>query len=349
MCANPLMYTILRWKFGPNVPITLQTVYGVWNMDFFRFVMPWFCVNSNQSILSAISCGYISAVWPLFLIILISLAMELHKRNFMLVVYPWWLINQVSSGVIQHRFAQTNLIHTFASFFLLSYLKTIYVSFTLIGPVQLDMEKGTFSKAHLLSFDPQINYLSRDHLVYAVPAILIILMLGVFLPIVLLLYPTRIGTWFGERWRTGRIRNAGKTFIEAFQGCYKDGTNGDRDYRALPGFYLLVRVLFAALFAIRTESSLHSSKNLDLIGILVCLFTTAFYGLAKPYKTKRHNSYDVMLYSKWAALNLIFYVIIRVETYMTSILVTYLVLILLPLTVALLIVLKSCLHGILKM
>ena len=106
-------------------------------------------------------------------------------------------------------------------------------------------------------------------------------MLGVFLPIVLLLYPTRIGSWFGERWRTGRIRNAGKTFIEAFQGCYKDGTNGDRDYRALPGYYLLVRVLFAALFAIRTESSLHSSKNLHLIGILVCLFTTAFYGLAK--------------------------------------------------------------------
>ena len=41
--------------------------------------------------------------------------------------------------------------------------------------------------------------------------------------------------------QSGRLRNAVKTFIEAMNGSYKDGSAGTRDYRALPGLLLLLR------------------------------------------------------------------------------------------------------------
>ena len=42
----------------------------------------------------------------------------------------------------------------------------------------MNTENGTLSPSTWLSFDPQIHYFSHDHLVYAVPAILIILVIG---------------------------------------------------------------------------------------------------------------------------------------------------------------------------
>ena len=177
-------------SLGRYVLIFFQTIHGIWNMDFFRFVVPRFCVSSNQSVLSAISSGYISALWPFFLIIMISLTMELHKYNFKVVVYPWKLINWVSSGAVRRRFAETNLIHTFVSFFLHSYMKAIFVSFSLLGVTtssSLNSLDGTILHTWRNSFDPQISYFSHQHLVYVVPAMMLILLLGVFILLVLLL------------------------------------------------------------------------------------------------------------------------------------------------------------------
>ena len=335
VATNPSIYTISSLDLGHYVIITFLTVHGFWNMDFFRHVVPAFCVSRHQSILSAISSGYISAVWPLFLIIMISLAMELHKRNFKAVVHTWKLINRLSSGAIQRRFAETNLIHTFASFFLLSYFRTIYVSSALLGaitPSHLNTENGTFSPSTLLSIDPQIHYFSRDHLVYAVPAILIILVIGVLIPLVMIIYPTRVGTWVGNRWRTGRIRNASKTFIEAFQGCYKDGTNGDRDYRAVPALCLFVRLILGTIYPFRIDSSVSHLKTLCMVFLTMSIIMAAFYGLAKPYKAKHHNCYDVMLYSLMAVLTVMLYFIFSLQAHSSFLVQIFAVLSFLPVT-----------------
>ena len=79
--SDSTTYTVLA-KSSDWVPIVLQSLYGIWNMDFLRLVIPRFCVSQEVSVLGAISTGYISAFWPLVLVVLTSLAMHLHKRNF---------------------------------------------------------------------------------------------------------------------------------------------------------------------------------------------------------------------------------------------------------------------------
>ena len=40
---------------SPRVLTAIITLYGVWNMDFLRLVIPPFCVTHNVSVLGAIS------------------------------------------------------------------------------------------------------------------------------------------------------------------------------------------------------------------------------------------------------------------------------------------------------
>ena len=78
----------------------LVPVHSLWNNEYGFF-------QANTTILStlgAVTCGYISAVWPLILILLVSLAMELNKRDFKVAVYPWKFIDRVSFGVVKQWF-----------------------------------------------------------------------------------------------------------------------------------------------------------------------------------------------------------------------------------------------------
>ena len=295
---NPLVFTTVS-KAGKRLPYVLLTLYGIWNMDFLRLIIPPFCVSSRANILVAVSTGYIGALWPLLLIILTSLSMELHKRNYKVTMYPWKLAKKISFGKIQRYFSDTNLVHTFATFLFLSYLKFISTSSSLLEIVHayVFVQNGThLSRVQKLSADPDIPYLGRHHIHYAITAFIILVILGIVLPVALILYPTRLGSHLNcASETTGRRWQAVKTFIEAFQGSYKDGTKGDRDYRAVSGAYLLIRVLGGLLFAFINSKTTTNYSNTALTAAGAAMLTAAFFGLAKPYKIARHNLIDVLL------------------------------------------------------
>ena len=285
--VDGMLFTIAFQRIS-SAALFLFTAYGIWNMDFFKRVIPPFCVSQKLSTLGAITCGYMSAVWPLILIILVSLAMELNKRDFKVAVYPWKFIDRVSCGVVKPWFAQTNPVHIFATFFILSYSKILFVSFSLLKityPQQLS--HGSTNNLRSLSVDPHIHYFSPGHLPYVVPAITIIVTLGVLLPLLLILYPTRCGSrYFG-----GRVV---KTFIEAFQGSYKDGTNGTRDYRAVSALYLVCRVVIWT-YTVQFVKHQPTIPGGWFIVSFLSMVGAAFFGFARPYKSSTHNLLDVLI------------------------------------------------------
>ena len=340
--TDPYTYTVLA-KSGHWVPITLQSLYGIWNMDFLRLVIPRFCVSQGVSILGAISTGYISAFWPLVLVVLTSIGMHLHKRNFRIVVYPWKFVNWTLCGLVQQKFNKINLIHTFATFFLLSHLKIVYVSISLLATMRISNiypDPTIFHASTDYSLDPYITFLSRDHLLYAVPAILVFVLIGMFLPLVLILYPTRCGTWLGGRLQSGRLRNAVRTFVEAMNGSYKDGSAGTRDYRVVPGLMLLSRGAIAACCTFRGDRFFQQSSVFVCVA-LVFMALTAFFGLFKPYKTTRHNLYDVLLCSLSAVECIFFFTTLSFSTSERHVEYCTAVLIFIPLTVVVIGLFKS--------
>ena len=72
--------------------------------------------------------------------------------------------------------------------------------------------------------------------------------LDFFLILLMCLYPCQ---WFQKCLNHCRLQSHFlHTFIDAFQGCYKDGTNGSRDCRWFAGLYLFTRILILILLGV---------------------------------------------------------------------------------------------------
>ena len=79
------------------------------------------------------------------------------------------------------------------------------------------------------------------------------------------------------------------TFMDTFQGGFKDGTNGTRDCRYFAAVYLIVRVALYISLGISIATFNFSMINgvLLLFGLLLVMF--------HPYKKSLYNKIDISL------------------------------------------------------
>ena len=88
--------------------------------------------------------------------------------------------------------------------------------------------------------------------------------------------------------------------MDAFQGCYKDGTNGTRDCRYFPVVYLILRILTQAAYTL--------TLSIFFYPLNAVFGTTAAFLVAtvRPYKVDFYNSFDTfVLFSFSAAYSLV--------------------------------------------
>ena len=78
-------------------------------------------------------------------------------------------------------------------------------------------------------------------------------------------------------------------FVESFQGQYKDGTKGTRDFRMASASFLILRIL--TLVSFYKASTLWVSS--DVQGLLL-LCTTCIYAVVRPYKHNFRNIADIL-------------------------------------------------------
>ena len=74
-----------------------------------------------------------------------------------------------------------------------------------------------------------------------------------------------------------------RTFMEVFQGPFKDGTNDTNDYRYFSGFFLLLPLVLNLIFSQTLSSFYYPMVSLFILIYLLLLI--AF----QPYKQKIHN------------------------------------------------------------
>ena len=78
--------------------------------------------------------------------------------------------------------------------------------------------------------------------------------------------------------------------MDIFQGWYKDGTEGTRDYRSVSALYLLMRILSGGIFA-AVLMNYGSFTDWQIIGISH-VFLGTFFLTFKPYKRDWMNHVD---------------------------------------------------------
>ena len=149
-------------------------------------IYPPFCLHSNATILQVLSLDYITAAYPLLLILLTYTLVLLHYHNCRLVVWLWRPFLRCCIRFQRQWDIQNSLVDAFATFLLLSYVK--FVSFDILTPTILWDSTGE-RQPTMLYYSGTIKYLSNEHLPYAVLAI-VVLLVFTLLPILLLcLYP----------------------------------------------------------------------------------------------------------------------------------------------------------------
>ena len=81
------------------------------------------------------------------------------------------------------------------------------------------------------------------------------------------------------------------TFMDVFQGPFKDGTNGTKDYRYFSGFLLLLSLVLSLTFS-QTLSSFY--YPMATISILIYLILHLAF---LPYKCQHHNFIAIAILS----------------------------------------------------
>ena len=264
----------------------LLSLYTFWNLDILRSVYPPFCLHPDMSQLMIYSLDYIVGLYPLVLIFLTYLVVKIHDRSVVCV----WLCRPVFKLLALIRRHRTDvhcsLVKGFASFFVLSYVKILDVSFHLLTPsgYTYNLTGEVIGVIKYLRSDSTVPYFGPAHLPYAVVAIFMFSTFNVLPLVFLCLYPCRC---FQQCLNCTHLHHrAVHTFVDTLQGCYQ---HGPHDYRHFAALYLSLRVLALVLFIINDSLLFYSAASAMLMSaaIIVAIF--------KPYQNAHHSTCDVIL------------------------------------------------------
>ena len=272
---------------NPSYYLTLcfLTVYGVFNLDFLRYIIPHFCLSSTMTTAQALCLEYIVAFYPLFFIMVLYICIQLYARDCRPLVYLWKPFHNCCACISRRWSPSESLVHAFATFLLLSYSKILFVSFTLLqsGGFTRD-SSGEKVGTLMFYYNATVPYFSTEHLPFALLAISILAIFIVLPVLILLLYPTRVFQkcigCCSTRW------HALDAFVDAFQGYYKDGTNGTPDWRYVSGLYLIFRIRVIAAATL-------PGVNYTRVYRVACYSSASLlFGLLRPYKESWINYWD---------------------------------------------------------
>ena len=123
-----------------------------------------------------------------------------------------------------------------------------------------------------------MKYFGHEHLPYAIVALFVGVFVVIFPIVFLIVYPMN---WFQKCLNSLKIqRQHLDMFVNCFQGYYKDGTNGTRDYRWFSVSYFFLQLIVFVLF------SFSQSIYCFSFGALVPVTLMFMQLLLRPYKEK---------------------------------------------------------------
>ena len=285
------MYFVNEVTGFPYVALkVLLVLCGIWSLDFFRFVIPPFCVSgSNMKTVNALALEYLVAFYPIFLILSTYVCIKLHDNNFRAVVWLWKPFHRHFVYLRRRWDSKASIINVFTTFLLLSFSKILFVSCTLLYTFHVRYNYGDIPNKCVLYYDPTVGCHTLEFAIFAAVAVCVLVIFIICPTILLILYPTRlfrkcVSCCGFRRWHALHM------FVESFQGQYKDGTNGTHDFRMFSASFLILRILTMATYFLSQPRGISS-------GLQYVFFTGTFcvYAIIRPYKVNLRNNVDFLI------------------------------------------------------
>jgi len=272
-----------------NLAKTVLGLYGIWNLDFFRTFYPPLCLKITT--LQVLALNYVVSLYPLVLVIVTYVIIQLHARGCFLLVLLWAPFKKFYGKYQSEVNSNSSIIHVFASFLVFSSNQFLCTTIDLLSPTPLYDVNGTNLGLYLY-YDASYKYFGPRHLPYGILALLAGLVFVVLPVLLLLLYPIRKTQLLWGNWTILRF------FVESFQGYFKDGTTeGEYDLRYFSATFLMARIAFFMLYA-TTPNSVFFPLLITIAAVILLLLATL-----RPYKKK------YSIYNKVEIVHMVFFLV----------------------------------------
>ena len=263
----------------------LGTVYGIWNLDFFRSIIPPFCIHPQWATIQVMCLDYIIASYPCVLILLTYTTVEFYSRGYK--IFSWWkpfhlCLTRLRNGMN----IKTSLVDAFGTFFSLSYSKTLNTTFDILAITKTWNKDGNEGS-------PSLYYDATDHIhpLFVSLGLLLFITFNV-LPIAVLLIhslrkPPQQALVHNEI--PDDERRFFQPLLNTLLASYRDGSDGGRNCRFFSIVYLTVRIIIVG--------TLMLTPNIffQLVAAIILLATGMLVAVIKPYKFNAYNTVDTVL------------------------------------------------------
>ena len=182
--------------------------------------------------------------------------------NYLLPVYFFICLCVLSKIVVQwpnnfftRRLTQTSLARAFCTLFVLSYSTVINISLRILLPVKVGNE-------YFMYYQGDVGYFSFYHVIFAVFALLLVIFVGIFFPLLLI----------RRQWFRSFDKGLKKLLLDNFQRCFRDG------YQWCAGYYFVCRFI---LLVVRLAAP-RGAFQVSLLNSTCCIILAVFV-LCQPY------------------------------------------------------------------
>ena len=274
-----------------ELTLVYQFIYRFFNFDFFSHKLFAFCLIKGATALDVLAFKYVTVLCAFIMIFLMVFMFKYCKMSF----------HHKYSRLMKHTM-QTSVIHGLSAFLIMCYMQCLRVSFLLITPIDIN-SRGGVKIRNVVFRNGEIDYFSKAHLPYALPAIACLLTFGIIPPVLLITYPLHYRViailglhekqWFSKISKYISLERM-KPLLDSFQSCFKDKC------RFFAGLYFFYRFLLLLLFAVTPSYTVfYAVVEIQLI------VTLAVHAYVQPYQKQLYNIIDTLIFTNLAIINAI--------------------------------------------
>ena len=264
---------------------------SLWNLDFFRMFYS-FCLHPNTSAMEIMALDYAMAVYPVFLIAITYVMVKLHDYSWKLLLWTWKPFSFILRPLRRRWNTRTSLVDVFASFIYLSSSRLLWTSANFLLSITVYTQQTAvlhiqLQAKHYLFTSPSVEYFGKEHFPFVFLAMTVLFSLFIVPMVLLFVYQFR---WFQHILNKIGVNSLVlHTFMEVFQGNYKDGTNGTKDLRSFSGFLLFLPFVLTLTFSWTLSSFYYPIASIWILLYLI------LYIVCQPFKRRSHNCIMIVM------------------------------------------------------
>lgn len=267
----------------------LRLFYYPLELKFFYSYHTSYCLLKKANSLEMVTFRYVNTFYALALIFVVVAFLKCftgHCRG--------------CSKWVRFTTAKASVLHGLAALLVLSFTTCVETSLLLLQPSPIYGENFT-TLSHRVALYGDMIYLSKEHLKYAIPAFISLVLISV--PVFMLLfYPlvTQLLSYFhldADHTLMGFLLSKCfmytrfKPFYDMFYAPFKD------EHRYFAGLYLLYRALIQLPYFFSADVERYIIIELMLIAFVLV------HGIIQPYQKKAHNFIDGLLLGNLVLIN----------------------------------------------